>query len=81
MDHLSSHPDYQRRGIGTLLLNAVIRKIDEANLELYVESTEIGVPFYETIGACVVRNMRMVNGGVRVAMVRPKSSKSRTRVV
>ena len=45
--HLDTHPEYERRGIGSLLVQWGIDKSEESRIPLYLESTEIGKPLYE----------------------------------
>lgn len=49
-------PAYQRQGIGSLLLQPIIKQADKEGLPCYLEtSTEEGVRFYQRLGFEVVR--------------------------
>ena len=48
--HLDTHPDYQRRGIGSMLVQWGVDKSNESGIPAYLESTEIGSPLYMKFG-------------------------------
>lgn len=53
---LGVSPAYQRQGIGSLLLQPIIKQADKEKLPCYLEtSTEGGVRFYQRLGFEVVR--------------------------
>lgn len=53
---LGVSPAYQRQGIGSLLLQPIIKQADKEGLPCYLEtSTEGGVRFYQRLGFEVVR--------------------------
>lgn len=50
-------PNYQRQGIGSLLLQPILKQANQENLPCYLEtSTEGGVRFYQRLGFEVVRS-------------------------
>lgn len=49
------HPDFQRRGIGTLLLQWGLKKADELKAKLWLSSTPQAVTTYEKNGWKVVQ--------------------------
>lgn len=40
------HPDYQRKGVGTLLLQSGIEKADQSQAKIWLTSTPQAVPTY-----------------------------------
>ncbi|KAL8923918.1 MAG: hypothetical protein Q9208_004355 [Pyrenodesmia sp. 3 TL-2023] len=44
------HPEYRRRGAGSLMVEWGTKKADEMGVEAFVEATEVGVPLYEKHG-------------------------------
>ncbi|KAK9772228.1 putative N-acetyltransferase domain-containing protein [Seiridium cardinale] len=47
---MATHPDYQRKGIGRLLVQWGIDIAEQLGLPVYLESTEQGAPLYEAVG-------------------------------
>ncbi|KAH7097659.1 acyl-CoA N-acyltransferase [Auriculariales sp. MPI-PUGE-AT-0066] len=47
---LATHPDYQRRGAASAVLDHMRRIADEDNLPMYLESSPIGVGMYDKMG-------------------------------
>jgi GNAT superfamily N-acetyltransferase len=47
---LSTDPDYQKKGLATILLNHVFDLADAEGRKVYVESTMAGHPVYERFG-------------------------------
>lgn len=47
---LSTDPDYQRKGLASILLNNVLALADAESRKVYVESTVTGHPVYEKFG-------------------------------
>ncbi|KAL4986620.1 hypothetical protein BDW68DRAFT_162948 [Aspergillus falconensis] len=50
LDTLATHPDYQRRGAGSMLLQWGCDLADEAGVALYVDASRAGAPLYERFG-------------------------------
>ncbi|KAL4994035.1 acyl-CoA N-acyltransferase [Aspergillus recurvatus] len=50
LDTLATHPDYQRRGAGSMLLQWGCELADEAGVALYVDASRAGAPLYERFG-------------------------------
>jgi predicted N-acetyltransferase YhbS len=50
MDDTSVHPDHQRRGVGSVLLEYGVRKADELGIECFVEATDEGMGLYKKFG-------------------------------
>lgn len=51
---LAVHPDHQRRGAGTLLVNWGFEKAKLLGLPAYLEASIAGYPLYLRLGMCVV---------------------------
>lgn len=47
---MAVHPDYQRQGVGALLMNWSIDAAERLDLPIYVESTVPGRHFYKAMG-------------------------------
>jgi len=47
---MAVHPDYQRKGAGTLLLNWGTKIADQLDLPLYLEATMLGKQLYKRSG-------------------------------
>ncbi|KAF2193543.1 hypothetical protein K469DRAFT_745115 [Zopfia rhizophila CBS 207.26] len=47
---IATHPQYQRRGIGSLLTQAGIQIAQQSQLPIYLESTKSGQPLYAKLG-------------------------------
>lgn len=47
---LATHSDYQKRGIGTMLLNQGIAVADAEGKKIYLEATTAGHPLYLKLG-------------------------------
>ncbi|KAI1386436.1 uncharacterized protein F4822DRAFT_316442 [Hypoxylon trugodes] len=45
-----THADYRRKGVAQQFMNWGIAKADELGVEMFLDSTEIGRPFYEANG-------------------------------
>ncbi|EAT78237.1 hypothetical protein HBH56_231020 [Parastagonospora nodorum] len=69
---IAVHPDYQRKGIGKLLMEFGIGVAQQVELPIYIESSEEGVRLYEKLGCQRVRQPKSgevpnagqsVNGG------------------
>ncbi|KAL5338211.1 acyl-CoA N-acyltransferase [Aspergillus crustosus] len=50
LEGLFVHPDYQRRGIARALMQWGIEEADRLGLEIYLDATAAGRPFYTTCG-------------------------------
>ncbi|KAL4975998.1 acyl-CoA N-acyltransferase [Aspergillus desertorum] len=50
LDTLVVHPEYQRRGVGSMLLRWGCNLADEAGVALYVDASRAGAPLYERFG-------------------------------
>jgi GNAT superfamily N-acetyltransferase len=49
--HLTAvHPDYQRRGIGKLLMEYGMKIAEQADLPIYTEASQAAIGLYERIG-------------------------------
>jgi GNAT superfamily N-acetyltransferase len=77
LSSLATHPDYQGRGAGKLLLDWGVKKADVEGLVTYLDATQIAKPIYEKRGFEVRRAVdwdRMAWGGegvdVHYCMVR-----------
>ncbi|KAL4886071.1 acyl-CoA N-acyltransferase [Aspergillus karnatakaensis] len=55
LEGLSVHPEYQRRGIAKALLQWGLEEADRLGLDVYLEATEDGKPFYALFGFETVR--------------------------
>jgi ribosomal protein S18 acetylase RimI-like enzyme len=60
---IAVHPEYQRRGIGQLLMEYGIGVAQKASLPVYIESSQDGMRLYEKLGCQRVREPR--NHGVK----------------
>jgi GNAT superfamily N-acetyltransferase len=69
---MAVHPNYQRKGIGKLLMDFGIGVAQQVELPIYIESSEEGVRLYEKLGCQRVRQPKSgevpnaeqsVNGG------------------
>ncbi|KAF2830387.1 hypothetical protein CC86DRAFT_367163 [Ophiobolus disseminans] len=47
---IAVHPDYQRKGVGQLLMDFGIGVAQKAELPIYIESSQEGVRLYEKLG-------------------------------
>ncbi|KAI1337259.1 acyl-CoA N-acyltransferase [Xylariaceae sp. FL0016] len=47
---MAVHPDYQRRGIGRLLMQWGIDMAEKLGLPIYLEATDAGFPLYKSMG-------------------------------
>lgn len=47
---MATHPKYQRKGIGRLLVQWGIDVAESLGLPVYLESTQGGLPLYEAVG-------------------------------
>ena len=59
LDYLATAPEYQRRGIGTMLLGAGLEVADAYGLKTYVTSSVAGAKLYQTHGFEVVETHTM----------------------
>lgn len=50
LDTLVVHPDYQRRGAGSMLVQWGCDLADEEGVALYVDASRAGAPLYERFG-------------------------------
>lgn len=50
LDTLATHPDYQRRGAGSALMEWGCKMADEAGVAAYVDASKSGAPLYEKFG-------------------------------
>lgn len=50
LDTLATHPDYQRRGAGSMLLKWGCELADRHGVALYVDASKAGAPLYERFG-------------------------------
>jgi GNAT superfamily N-acetyltransferase len=48
--YLAVHPDHQRKGVATLLLESGIRAAEKMGIDVFVSSTRAGVPVYLKVG-------------------------------
>lgn len=53
------HPDYQRRGAGSVLTRWGIEKVDEMGLEAFLESTDDGMLLYAKHGFAVINEFNL----------------------
>ena len=51
---LFTHPDFRRKGVGSLIINWGIEQADRLGLECFFEATREGKPCYERFGFKVV---------------------------
>lgn len=57
-------PDYQGRGLGSSLINAQLKHIDEMGLPAYLESSkEKNVPYYKRFGFEVIKEVTLPKNG------------------
>jgi GNAT superfamily N-acetyltransferase len=70
---LGVHPDWQRRGFGTAVLQPVLAEADAVGIATWLETaTEADVAFYRSLGYSVSGEVDVPDGGPHVwAMVRP----------
>lgn len=54
LQFLYTHPEYQRRGIGSALLKRFLEETGDMGLVFYLQATDDGRPLYEKIGFEVV---------------------------
>ena len=47
LDTLAAHPDYQRRGAGSMLLQWGCDMADKDGVALYVDASKAGAPLYQ----------------------------------
>lgn len=47
---MATHPKYQRKGVGRLLVQWGINVAEQLGLPIYLESSKGGVPLYEAVG-------------------------------
>ncbi|KAL4954834.1 acyl-CoA N-acyltransferase [Aspergillus filifer] len=50
LDTLATHPDYQRRGAGSMLLRWGCELADKDGVALYVDASKAGAPLYQRFG-------------------------------
>lgn len=50
LNWMAVHPAHRLCGIGSLLMNAGIKKADNLNLECWLEGSNMGKPLYEKFG-------------------------------
>ncbi|KAJ4262908.1 hypothetical protein NW762_006521 [Fusarium torreyae] len=50
LDTLVTHPDYQRRGAGSMLVKWGCDLADEAGVGIYVDASKAGAPLYQKFG-------------------------------
>ena len=67
-------PDHQGKGIGSALLQPVLRKCDAERLPAYLETGKEGnVPFYQRQGFEVIEKIRLPDGPTVYRMIREPS--------
>jgi ribosomal protein S18 acetylase RimI-like enzyme len=57
LDYITTDPERQKSGIGSLLLESGIREADKAGMKCYVMSTEAGLRLYEKHGFKIVKRV------------------------
>lgn len=55
LDLLVTHPDYYRRGAGSMPIAWGTARADEMDLDAYLEASEMGQPLYERHGFKIVK--------------------------
>ncbi|KAI2630705.1 acyl-CoA N-acyltransferase [Hypoxylon sp. NC1633] len=55
------HPDQQRRGIGRLLMQSGINIAEQLQVPIYTESSDVGLPLYESVGFERLTHVRLVH--------------------
>lgn len=50
LDTVATHPDYQRRGCGSMLVQWGCKLADENSVGAYVDASKDGAPLYEKCG-------------------------------
>ncbi|OCK74599.1 acyl-CoA N-acyltransferase [Lepidopterella palustris CBS 459.81] len=58
LDTLSTLPEHQRRGAGSMILKWGVEKADEMGVEMYLTSSSMARPLYERWGFEVVRELQ-----------------------
>ncbi|OCK85534.1 hypothetical protein K432DRAFT_286526, partial [Lepidopterella palustris CBS 459.81] len=66
---LITHPTYQHRGVGTLLLTWGLDRSQKDQLPIYLESTVDASSFYEGFGFSVVDELSLTPGDVRPSQI------------
>ncbi|KAL1867182.1 hypothetical protein Plec18167_008723 [Paecilomyces lecythidis] len=70
---MAVNPDYQRQGIGSILMQSVCDEIDERGLDAFVMSSPAGIRLYSKFGFKAVGTVR-TNHGVFTSMLRTAKS-------
>lgn len=77
---LGTDPDYQRKGVGSAVMQPVLDRCDEQGVPAYLESSkEVNVPFYRRHGFEVTEELRVPDGPTLWLMWREPQSPSTTR--
>jgi GNAT superfamily N-acetyltransferase len=64
---LGTHPDWQRTGVGSALVQPVLSRADSEGLPAYLEaSKEINIAYYRSFGFEVTGEISIPNGGPRL---------------
>ncbi|KAK0659175.1 hypothetical protein QBC41DRAFT_308014 [Cercophora samala] len=59
LSFVCTDPEYQGRGVGTLLTRTVLELAKEDNLPVYLESTDVAVSIYERLGFRAIDSFEM----------------------
>ena len=62
------HPDYQGRGVGSVLLKHAIKVCTEMKLPMILEATPDAVPLYERHGFVKLKNIDMEYDGTKFSL-------------
>jgi predicted N-acetyltransferase YhbS len=59
--YLAVHPDHQRQGVASLLLESGIRAAEKMGLDIFVTSTKAGRPVYLKVGFTLLAEVNQDN--------------------
>ncbi|KAL4892004.1 acyl-CoA N-acyltransferase [Aspergillus ambiguus] len=74
LDMLATHSSFRRRGAATMLLRWGCDQADQAELPVYIDSSDDGVPVYERYGFYVVSGPRPTPEGISAMLREPQTA-------